>query len=129
MKPKTIDEMQFFVGKVCTIFIPPTNRQFDEDTARQHYVIRIKQITSDGIWGENLFTHTLAFFAMEHVISIQQELELDPKNPEHVKIIEKHMPPEEAKAVVGTAAGAIDVDELKKLAEESKHGYDSIVAE
>lgn len=88
MKPKTIENMQYYVGKVCRIFTKPINCQLDEELAREYYSVRVQSLDVDGIWG----THpnndeAVYFFAMPHVVSIHQGFELDPSNPEHAKII------------------------------------------
>jgi len=67
------------------------NRAFDEKISREHFVVLIDEITMDGIWGTHPYNPELeSFFNMEHVISIHQEMELDPSNPEHVQMIKEY---------------------------------------
>ena len=89
MKPKTIEHMQYFVGKICTIFTQPVNRNFSEQIAREHFVIRVGEITPDSIWGVRLDENAAVWFRTDQIIGIQEEKELDPNNPEHKKMIEE----------------------------------------
>lgn len=83
--------MQYFVDKVCSIVTSSMNRSFDERISREHFVIRVAEINEDGVWGyhpENI--DMVSFFAMPHIISIHQEIELDPENPEHAQMIKEY---------------------------------------
>lgn len=90
MKPKTVEHMQYFVGKVCTIITTQINRKFDEKIMRDHYAIRVGEITHDGIWGVHPEHDIVSFFPIDHVVSIHEEIELDKSNPEHQKIIKEY---------------------------------------
>lgn len=91
MTPKTIQQLQHYVGKICSIVTSSMNRSFDEQISREHFVIRVQMINQDGIWGIHPYNEELvSFFSMPHIISIQQEIELDPKNPEHAQMIKEY---------------------------------------
>ena len=81
--------MQYFIGKICTVFTQPVNRTFKEEISRQHFVIRVGEITEDSVWGCRLDEKSAVWFPMSEVISIQQEQELDPSNPEHQEMIKQ----------------------------------------
>jgi hypothetical protein len=88
MKSKTLEHLQFFVGKVCSIISTSMNRSFDEKISREHFVVLVESIDSDGIWGTHPYNKDLvSFFSLEHIISIHQEEVLDPTNPEHAAMI------------------------------------------
>jgi hypothetical protein len=90
MKPRTIEHLQYFVGKVCSIVTTSMNRSFDEKISREHFVVLIGEIDSECIWGVHPYNTTLAsFFNIEHVISIHEEEVIDPSNPEHAKMIKE----------------------------------------
>ena len=90
MKPRTLEHLQYFVGKVCSIVATSMNRAFDEKISREHFVVNIQQIDSDGVWGVHPYNPELvSFFSLEHVISIHQEEVIDPTNPEHIKMIKE----------------------------------------
>ena len=91
MNTKTLQSLQnSFIGKVCSIFTPATNRMFSEEYSREHYVIRVTDISTDGIWGSHPGNGKISFFPMSYVISIIEEIELHPDNPEHQKLIQEY---------------------------------------
>lgn len=66
------------------------NRSFDEKVSREHFVVLIQEIDSEGIWGTHPYNSDLvSYFNVEHVISIHQEEVIDPKNPEHIQMIKE----------------------------------------
>lgn len=90
MKSTTVQQFQHFVGKICSIITTAMNRSFSEQVAREHFVVRVESISPDGIWGSHPYNPQLvSFFAMPHVISIHQELELNPEIPEHAELIKQ----------------------------------------
>lgn len=137
MNSKTIQKMQCFRDKVCSIVTVSMNRAFDEKISREHFVVLIDEITMDGIWGAHPYNPELvSFFNMDKVISIHQEIELDPDNPEHAQMIQeyeekaghelkpdipvpanvqKETPPEEPEGVT-----FVDIENLEALAESTK---------
>lgn len=83
--------MQYFIGKVCSIISNSMNRSFNEQISREHFVVRIEEINVDGVWGTHPYNQEMiSFFAMSHIISIHQEVELDPNNPEHAEMIKEY---------------------------------------
>ena len=91
MNTKTIQNLQYFVGKVCSIVSTSMNRSFDETISREHFVIRVQTLNSDGVWGTHPYNNELvSFFALPHIISIHQEVELDLNNPEHQGMIKEY---------------------------------------
>lgn len=88
LKAKTIEKLKYFEGKVCTIITNSINRNFNEQIAREHFVINVGDVSSDGIWGTHPYNHELvSYFAMPHIVSIHEESILDPNNPEHARMI------------------------------------------
>lgn len=152
MNSKTLQHMQYFVGKVCSIVTSSMNRSFDEKTAREHFAIRVGEITVDGIWGTHPYNEEMvSFFSLTHVISIHQEVELDQNNPEHMEMIKEYesktgktikgdlktpSKPKKATAVLpildqsppmmdnsnGDSA-FIDIESLDRLAENTKRAF------
>ena len=91
MNGRTIEKMQYFVGKVCSIVTSSMNRAFDEQISREHFVVRVGEVTIDGVWGTHPYnSDVVSFFSMNHVISIHEEFELDPDNPEHAEMIKEY---------------------------------------
>jgi hypothetical protein len=91
MTSNTIKELQYFVGKVCSVVTTSMNRNFDETISREHFVIRVQTINADGVWGTHPYNDDLvSFFTTQHVISIHEEVELDSNNPEHASMMKEY---------------------------------------
>lgn len=90
IKARTLEKMQYFVGKVCSIFTGPLNRNFDEARAREHFVVKVEEIDTDGLWGSHPYNGTISFFMLESIKLITEEIVLDPKNPSHAKMIKEY---------------------------------------
>lgn len=141
MNSKTLQNLQHrFLGKVCSVFTKPINRPFDEVHWREHFCIRVEEITPDGIWGTHPYNGTVSFFFLSEVIFIQEEIELDPTNPEHAKMIKEfeertgekivsdvspHLAPvvepeDEEPTTEEEPTAFVDIEALKELASMSK---------
>ncbi len=128
MNSKTVQTLQYFVGKVCSVFTVASNRNsLSEEHAREYFVARITEINVDGIWGVHPASRITSFFPLSHVTSIVEEWELDPKNPEHAAIIQKYEQKEEKKEHPQTEVQFVDVKNLEKLAANTKQQYDNLV--
>lgn len=91
MNAKTLQLMrERFNNKVCTIFTKPINRTFTDATWREHFAIRVLDVGPDGVWGQHPYNGTMSFFRLEEIVFIQEEIELDPNNPDHVKMIREY---------------------------------------
>lgn len=90
MNAKTINLFQQFVGKVCSVFTHPINRNFDEQRSREHFVVKVTHIDADAVWGVHPYNGTLSYFNLSHVILITEEIVLDPNNPDHAKMIKQY---------------------------------------
>lgn len=139
MNSKTIQNLQYFVGKVCSIFTPPANRSFDELHAREHFVARIQEINADGVWGTHPHSGMMSFFAMPHVLLIAEEVELNPNNPEHAEMLlefEKRTgkkvvgdigkQPQQKETAPPEEVPFVDIVNLEKLASDTKRQYDQM---
>lgn len=91
MDIKTIKKLKDkFEGKVCTIFTRPVNRTFQERIWREHFAVKITEITHDSVWTLHPYTQTESWFNMDDVVLIQEEVELDPNNPQHIEMIKEY---------------------------------------
>lgn len=91
MNAKTLMRLKAtFENKVCTVFTKPVCRTFTDRLWREHYAVRVKEITTDGLWGEHPYSKTTSFFFAEQIVFIQEEIELDPNNPMHAKMIKDY---------------------------------------
>jgi hypothetical protein len=121
MNSKTIQNLQHFVGKVCSIVSKSMNRSFDEIISREHFVVRIQSINSDGVWGTHPYNDELiSFFSFPHIISIHQEVELDPENPQHQQMIKEYEEKTGKKIKPDIIKNNIEKKELLPILEQKK---------
>jgi len=94
-----IKELEYFQGRVCTIFTIPTNRDFKSENPTTfpqpvfHYFVgKILEISSNGVtleqWNNN--KKLRSFFFHQHIVGISEEEILDPADPKDAKIIEDY---------------------------------------
>jgi hypothetical protein len=94
-----IEGLEYFVGKICTVFTVPTNRDFKSENPQTfpqpvfHYFVgRVLEVNSRGIcleqWNNEKKLRT--FFFMDHIVSISEEEVLDPNNPKDMQVIEDY---------------------------------------
>jgi hypothetical protein len=130
MNSKTISKMQDrYIGKICSIISSAMNRDFEEKICREHFVVRVKEIDMDGVWGVHPFnTDMFSFFSMNHIISIHEEFEINENDPEHLKMIQefekvtgkKIEPDIKTKKEPSSDSFFVDIESLSKLAEQAK---------
>jgi hypothetical protein len=136
MKPEGLD---YFIGRICTIFTVPTNRDFKSENPQTfpqpvfHYFVgRVIEISQKGIFIEqwNNKKKLRTFFLMDHVVSISEEEILDPSRPEDMELIEEY---KKANQPIRDAAKSeskknneepespyVDIDSLESMARDSK---------
>ena len=142
MNGKSLARMKYFEGRVCSVVTTSMNRSFDEKISREHFVIRVDEINPDGVWGTHPYNQDMvSFFAMPHIISIHEEIELNPNNPEHAKLIQEYeerngmkatpdiqgQPKEKPPGPEEPEGGMtfVDLDQLEALAEDTKRNFEA----
>jgi len=91
-----IKHLNYFVGRVCTIFTSPTNRNFKEENPEAypepiyHYFVgKILAIDEHGILMEQVLSpeKLKSYFFFHGIIGITEEQVLNPNNAQHAKEI------------------------------------------
>lgn len=91
--------LEYFLGKVCTIFTVPTNRDFKSENPQTfpqpvfHYFVgKVIEVDGKGILMEqwNSEKKLRSFFFMDHIVSISEEEILDPSNPKDREVIDEY---------------------------------------
>jgi len=137
-----IKQLEYFLGKVCTIFTIPINRDFKAENPTTypqpvfHYFVgKVIEIDDKGVflqqWNNN--KKLRSYFFIEHIVGISEEEVLDPTRPDDAKVIqdfkkinEKAIDQtekkyEELKKQRETINNAeIDIDMLSKLSDKIK---------
>ncbi len=128
MKQQGLD---YFLGRICTVFTVPTNRDFKSENPQTfpqpvfHYFVgRVVEVNHRGICIEqwNNAKKLRTFFFIDHIVSISEEEILDPSNPKDKEIIEEYKKVNEdsAKEVAKSVESAksqkyIDLEGLQDL--------------
>jgi hypothetical protein len=88
--------LNYFIGRVCTIFTQPINRNFKEENPQTfieqpfHYFVGvIEEIDNEGILVTQIMSGFKSYFFKAHIISIAEEEVLHPENKADAEIIEK----------------------------------------
>lgn len=94
-----MNSLEYFVGKICTVFTVPTNRDFKSENPATfpqpvfHYFVgKVLEVNHRGVWMEqwNNEKKLRSFFFMDHIVSMSEEEILDPSNPADMKAIEEY---------------------------------------
>jgi hypothetical protein len=132
MSPKGLD---YFLGKICTVFTVPTNRDFKSENPQTfpqpvfHYFVgRVVEVNHRGVCIEqwNNAKKLRTFFFLDHIVSISEEEILDPSNPKDRELIDEYKKVNEdsAKSVAQTVESVknqkyIDLEGLQGLVKGS----------
>lgn len=94
MKPSSVKFFQkYFKDKICTIITHSINRNFKEETLRDHYVIFVEEINEDGVFGHHPYYNNRSYYPLESIISIHQEIMVSKQEAEKLeKMAGKKMP-------------------------------------
>ncbi len=91
-----LKKIQYFVGKPCTVFTTPINRNFKEEGPEsypaqiiQYFVGIIDSIDETGIELTQVASGNKSYFFLPQVIGIAEEELLDPSDPVESKVIEQ----------------------------------------
>lgn len=94
-----IKDLEYFQGRVCTIFTIPTNRDFKSENPNTfpqpvfHYFVgKILEINSHGVtleqWNNN--KKLRSFFFLQHIVGLSEEEILNPNDPKDAKEIDSY---------------------------------------
>lgn len=86
MKSSTL---KYFVGKVCTVFTSPINRQFTDQQFNDYFVGLIESVNEDGIIAVHSITGCKNFYSLSSLVALCEEQVLDPSKPEEAKLIQE----------------------------------------
>lgn len=91
--------LEYFVGRVCTVFTVPTNRDFKSENPQTfpqpvfHYFVgKVLEVGSKGILMEqwNSPKKLRTFFFTQHIVSISEEEILNPADPKDKEVIDEY---------------------------------------
>ena len=111
--------LNYFIGKVCTIFTTPINRTFQERQSIDYFVGRIEAIDEFGIMTSHAITGCKNYFFLKHIIGVSEEQVLNPEKPEDAKLLEEFQAMKKLQTSEESSP-FVDLDQLKALSKLSK---------
>lgn len=121
------ESLKYFIGKICTIFTMPINRNFKEENPNTfieqpyHYFLGvIEKIDQDGILVTQAMTGLKSYFFKRNIISISEEKILNPDDEKDAKVINEmkkvnNDAREKIKMAENSSSDYINVDDLDNL--------------
>ncbi len=105
---------QYFVGKYCTIFTHPINRNFTEEENIPYFVGLVRSIDREGVAVENV--GKMSFFPRNWIVGISEEHVAEEEDFEPV-------PTENTPQIIEEAVGNspfIDIETIKNMVKQAK---------
>ncbi len=124
-----VEDLQYFVGKVCTVITPNINWKFDERQSADYFSGIVEKITPMGILTIHPVTQAKNFYLLSHVTSIHEEQYITKDDPHYdavVKQYEEDKKPKQQQPVMKTpvvpqdSSPFVDVEALEELARRHK---------
>lgn len=78
-------DLQYFVGKLCTIMMPPMGLHLDKDTYPQWFTVTVDRVTHEAIWGTDPQRGTKAMYFFP-ILGIAEEQVLESDHPDYEKL-------------------------------------------
>lgn len=75
------NNLSFFVNKICTIFVDPINRNFNEDQNLAYFIGKVLSISDMGVLMEHPGTKCRTYFNMNKIVGIAEEKLMAGKPP------------------------------------------------
>jgi hypothetical protein len=123
---------KIFLGKICTIFTSPTNRDYKSENPKTYpkplytyFVGLIEDIDDWGIYTAQATTGLPSFFLWTNVVGIAQEELLDPENEKDAEVIEniKSEYKEKIKTIPALKDGQyVDIENLDNISKGLSSG-------
>ena len=119
------NESKYFIGKLCTIFTVPINRDFRSENSQnypqalyKYFMGVVEALDRDGLLLTQATTGLKSYFFREQIVAIAEEELLDPNNPEDAKIIAEY---ETVPPVTVVDGPLVDTDALLELSKQFKN--------
>lgn len=122
MKQGTLKSLEYFVRKVCTIFVTEMPKHFTTQNFNDYFVGFVEFINEDGVMTTHPVTGCKNFFPYPYILGISEEQMLDPSKPADAELIkeirEKGIKP--SMEVKESPTQFADIDIMADLARQAK---------
>jgi cyclopropane fatty-acyl-phospholipid synthase-like methyltransferase len=89
MKHGTLKSLEYFVKRVCTIFVTDMPKHFTHQQFNDYFVGLVESIDLDGVVTIHPVTGCKNFFPYSHIVGISEEQMLDPSKPADAELIKE----------------------------------------
>jgi len=79
--------MQYFIGKIVTVFTMPINRNFTEKVLVQYFMGEVQSVDNTGVLIKQLGVQRQSYFIWSNILGIVEEEVLHPDDPEDAETI------------------------------------------
>ena len=119
---------EYFLGRVCTIFTSPINRDFKQENPKTYpnplfvyFIGFVEGVSEDGIWVKQLKTNCKSFFFFSHIVGIAEEQVLNPDDEKDMKVIEEFKEANKKKEIKKMESEFIDPDSISSIVGKVKN--------
>jgi hypothetical protein len=127
-------DLQYFVGKLCSVFTTPMNRDFRSEAPHdypkalyKYFMGVVESVTPHGLLLTQASTGLKTYFYHNQIVAIAEEELLDPNNPDDAAIIEKFqvVPPiaQPAPQVNIPDSPYADADAMMEISQQLRNKY------
>lgn len=117
LSPQTVRELQYFVGKVCTVLVPySAGINVDNKRFIDFFVGRVDAINEQSVWLSHLVTGQKS--VIFDVISLNEEQVIESDHPDYEKI--KQESEKITKTTLGPKPQTVSIDSLAQQAQQVK---------
>ena len=116
--------LSHFIGKLCTIFTVPINRDFRTEAPKEYPKILFKyflgvveSVDESGLLLTQATTGLKTFFILQNIVAIAEEELLDPEDVDDKKEIDRFKPAPSPQS----QSPFVDINVIKQLNEELKN--------
>lgn len=82
--------LEYFKGKVCSIFTQPINKNLDQKTIDFYFIGVVEDVDDNGVLITQIQTGLKSYFFFNSLIAIAEEEVIDPKSEEYVELTKKY---------------------------------------
>jgi hypothetical protein len=135
-KLANVEELQYFVGKVCTIITPNINWAFDKQQTADYFSGIVEKITPQGVWTIHVITKLKNFYPLHNIMAIIEEQYVSADDPNYEAIMTEYVASKkpkpqqqsplqptivEAPPPPPTKSSKVDIDKLEALVSKNSN--------
>ena len=134
MKPYPTKELQYFVGKICSVFTTRSHRELTAEEACNYFLGVVESIDEYGIFLAQISKGLKVFIMKDQIIAIAEEEVLDPGNSQDAEEIKRSMENmekmqkqaaelEQSRLLALKKSPFIDAEAMKKIAADLNKNF------